>query len=176
MKVVDRSDLTGTLRGSHRRVLSRIKLLVIHRNTVADSVDGVAAWYASPPPPNEKYRLPLFPYHFFIDENVSQVHSLDTVSPHAGPQGFNGPGVAIALNVNGLTTRPPPAMRENAVRLMAWLMVACPSIERVVRHRDGCPGKMVDVETMAVEAATFARMTPLVAEGVRLNRVWGRQA
>ena len=177
MRIVDRSDLTGPLRLADRRK-GAASLIVIHRNTVAPDVDGVARWFASPPPGNEAYGSRLFPYHFFVDDAdgsgdvvVSQVHSVDTVSPHA--YGMNGHGIGIALNIDGRVKAPSLAMQEAVVDLMARLMVAC-RIDSVVGHNaaKGCPGKLVPVESLAGRARTMARATPLVADGVRLTRAW----
>jgi hypothetical protein len=169
----DRSDLTGPLKPTDRRK-GQATLIVIHRNTVAPDVDGTAAWYANPPPGNEQYGFRLFPYHFFVDDDrVSQVHSIDTVSPHAGPQGFNGPGIGIALNFDGRKVRPPEAMLEMCIMLMTTLMVATRAVS-VTGHSvaKGCPGAMVPIEDMARAARRAANTSPLVAEGLRLTRNW----
>lgn len=174
MHIVDRSDLTGpVVKGDKRK--GAPSLIVVHRNTVAPDVAATAAWYASPPPGNEQYWFRLFPYHFFVDDDgsVHQVHSLDTISPHAGPQGFNGPGVGIALNHDGRKSRPPEVMLDAAIVLMTYIMATC-RIRSVVGHSfpKGCPGKFVPVEDMSRAARHAAETTPLVADGLRLTRDW----
>lgn len=161
MKVTQRSDLAGpiVLADKRRRPL---QLIVIHRNTVADNVDGVAAFHRSPPPKEAAAKLRLFPYHFFVDDEdgeVQQVHSVDTVSPHAGPQGFNGIGVAICFNFDARKAAPPAHMTRAAVELIAALILsngvhAGARGLAVVGHsaEKGCPGKFIDPKALEAEA------------------------
>ena len=177
MNILDRSDLTGPLRLTDRRK-RKASVVVIHRNTVGPDVDAVARWFADPPAGNEVFGSRLFPYHFFVDDAdgtgpviVSQVHSVDTIAPHAF--GLNGSGIGISLNIDGRVKAPSTAMVDACVALVARLMVTCPVAE-VIGHSEakGCPGKHVDVAGIGRRARVLADATPVVADGVRLTRLW----
>jgi hypothetical protein len=173
LRLFQRRDLSRVNGHTKRRVWTMIDRIVIHRNTVADDVDGVEAWYRSPPKGQERYRLSLFPYHFFVDEDaggafVSQVHPIGVISPHAGPQGFNPRGIGIALNVDGRTVAPSSAMRGAVVALLTRLVVLLPRAPIVCGHsaEKGCPGRLVDVDGMATEAKALATRAPMVVDDI----------
>jgi hypothetical protein len=158
MNIVNRLDLSGPLTASDKR-RGKPSIIVVHRNTVADTVDAVAQWHRDPPTPEDKkYRLRLFPYHFFVDVVdgsgvVYQVHSLDTVSPHAGPQGWNGPGIGIAVNHDARKSPLPPAMYDALVSLVATLREVT-GIKVVVPHKlqgglFSCPGRFLNTEKLS---------------------------
>lgn len=175
LRLVQRRDLSRTNGNTKRRVWTMIDRVVIHRNTVATDVDGTEAWYRSPPKGQEKYGLSLFPYHFFVDEDdagafISQVHPISVISPHAGPQGFNPRGIGVALNIDGRTVAPSPAMRGAVVALLARLVVLLPRSPIVCGHsvEKGCPGRLVEVDAMADEAKSLAMRVAMVVDDIAI--------
>lgn len=127
-----------------------IKDIVIHRNTVADRLDGVATFFRV----NPSYKTRLFPYHFFIDDGVIyQVHPLSVVSPHA--RGRNQTGIGIALNVDGRRERPNWEKFMRPLSALVWRLTRGGA--RVVPHSEEkrCPGELVDMEWLR----GVARMT-----------------
>jgi len=187
MTVDHRPDLAGDLR-LHDQRKKPIRHIVLHRNTVSDlwfkdhvkdekePVEAAASWFQG-----ADWRL--FPYHFFIDRptrdgqsSITQVQTLDTVSPHA--HGVNGTSIGVALNVDGRKRIPPHGMQIATVWLLAHLLAIHPEA-RIVRHSaitsKQCPGDRVPVEQMAEDALFFSEpcsQSDLEAAGIVEAREW----
>lgn len=164
LSIINRFDLAGEVVSPDNRRRGKPSLIVIHRNTVADTVDEVAKWYRDPPKKEDKkYRLRVFPYHFFVDVVdgegvVYQIHSLDTVSPHAGPQGWNGPGIGVVVNHDARSSPLPKEMYSALVDLVATIRAAT-GITVVVPHKPAggafaCPGKFLHIPALSKDAKT----------------------
>lgn len=185
--IISRPDLAGGLR-SHDLRQKPIKQIVIHRNTVSDlwfkdhpkddksAVEAASAWF-------QEADWRLFPYHFFIDRpgrdgqsSITQVHTLDTIAPHA--HGVNQTSIGVALNVDGRKRAPPHGMQIAAVWLLAHLLAMHPDV-RVIRHSaiaaKQCPGTRVPVEQITEDALFFSdpcSQSDLEAARIMETREW----
>ena len=186
MLILQTPELAGAIRTSDRR-RKKVKYIIIHRNTVSKlwikenprsiktPVEAAAAWY-------QERDWRLFPYHFFLDNpspiipDIAQIHSLDTVAPHAS--GYNNNSVGITLNVDGRIEEPSDQLELTTIWLLAHLLSVFPEA-KIVRHSymspKDCPGDKIDVETFRSHAEFFA--TPFTPEEraaaqIREKRPW----
>jgi hypothetical protein len=182
VRVDNRLDLCGDVNKSHKR-RGKPSIIVIHRNTVSDTVDGVAEWYRNPPKQEDKkYRLAVFPYHFFVDVVdgrgvVYQTQSLDTVSPHAGPQGWNGPGIGVVVNHDARKS-PLPSEMYNALVVAVATIRRATGITVVVPHKlhggaASCPGPFLPTDKLSRDVKSMAESdVVLPVSDIVVSREW----
>lgn len=147
--VIDRTDIMYRHSSWPQRRPEQIKGIVLHRNTVADTADDVAAWY-------EKHGIKWgigkrFPYAmlFYQDGTVEQCVEFDHIC--MGAAGRNTTHLHFACMVD-------LRVREPTQELLHSLETVCQAVSdwigaaRIERHSDSprkhCPGDMLDVEAI----------------------------